>query len=46
MSLGLLAAAIGGVSDASMAFAMGPARRWRWENIWLVWAVFGWLLQP
>ena len=46
MFLGLLLAAIGGASDASLAFVMGFANRWRWENIWLVWAVFGCLLLP
>lgn len=46
MYLGLLLAALGGSADASMAFVMGLARRWRWENIWLVWAVSGCLLMP
>jgi L-rhamnose-H+ transport protein len=46
MYLGLLLAAIGGASDASLAFVMGLANRWRWENIWLVWAIFGCLVFP
>jgi len=39
-------AALGGASDASLTLVMGFARRWRWENIWLTWAVFGCLLLP
>ncbi len=46
MYLGLLLTILGGASDASMAFVMGMAKRWRWENIWLTWAVFGCLLLP
>jgi L-rhamnose-H+ transport protein len=46
MYLGLMLAALGGSCDASMAFVMGLAKRWRWENIWLVWAIFGCLVLP
>lgn len=46
MCLGLLLAAFGGASDASSTFVMGLAKRWRWESIWLVWALFGCLFLP
>ena len=46
MFLGLLFAAIGGAADASTAFVMGLAKRWRWENVWLVWSLSGCLLLP
>ena len=46
MFLGLLLAALGGGLDASQALVMGLAKRWRWETIWLVWAVFGCLILP
>ena len=46
MFLGLLLAALGGGLDASQALIMGLAKRWRWESIWLVWAVFGCLVLP
>lgn len=46
MYIGLLIAAVGGASDASMALVMGLAKRWRWENIWMAWAVCGCLLLP
>jgi L-rhamnose-H+ transport protein len=46
MVLGLLLSAIGGGLDASQALVMGLARRWRWESIWLVWALFGCLILP
>ncbi|MEX2169206.1 MAG: L-rhamnose/proton symporter RhaT [Pirellulales bacterium] len=46
MYWGLLLAAIGGGLDASLALVMGFAKRWRWESIWLVWAVFGCLILP
>ena len=39
MITGLLLAAVGGIADTSAFFVMQFARRWRWENIWLVWAV-------
>jgi L-rhamnose-H+ transport protein len=44
--VGLLLAAFGGGLDASQALVMGLAKRWRWESIWLVWAVFGCLILP
>src|SRR5215213_11246473 len=44
--VGLLLAALGGGLDASQALVMGLAKRWRWESIWLVWAVFGCLILP
>ena len=44
--LGLLLSAIGGGLDASQALIMGLASRWRWESIWLVWALFGCLILP
>jgi L-rhamnose-H+ transport protein len=44
--LGLLLSAIGGGLDASQALVMGLAKRWRWESIWLVWALFGCVILP
>jgi L-rhamnose-H+ transport protein len=44
--IGLLLSALGGGLDASQALVMGLAKRWRWESIWLVWAVFGCVVLP
>jgi L-rhamnose-H+ transport protein len=44
--LGLLLSALGGGLDASQALVMGLAKRWRWESIWLVWALFGCVILP
>ena len=44
--LGLLLSAFGGGLDASQALVMGLAKRWRWESIWLVWALFGCVILP
>jgi L-rhamnose-H+ transport protein len=44
--LGLLLAAVGGGLDASQALVMGLAKRWRWESIWMVWAVVGCVILP
>lgn len=46
MFLGLLLAAIGGGLDASQALVMSIAKRWRWEAIWLVWAISGCFILP
>ncbi|MEX2309430.1 MAG: L-rhamnose/proton symporter RhaT [Pirellulales bacterium] len=46
MILGLLLSALGGGLDASQALVMGLAKRWRWESIWLVWALFGCVILP
>lgn len=44
--IGLLLSASSGTLDGSMAAPMHFATRWRWENIWLVYAIFGMLLLP
>jgi L-rhamnose-H+ transport protein len=46
VSFNLILMAIGGGIDASQALVMSLAKRWRWESIWLVWAVFGCLIFP
>jgi L-rhamnose-H+ transport protein len=35
-----------GVINASFALPMKFMRKWSWENIWLVWAVFGLIIFP
>jgi L-rhamnose-H+ transport protein len=37
---------IGGVMEGSFAFPMKLARKWRWENIWLVYSVAGLVAIP
>jgi L-rhamnose-H+ transport protein len=44
--LGLALAVFSGTLDGSMAFPMQFATRWRWENIWLVYSIFGMVLLP
>ena len=44
--VGLTLALFSGTLDGSMAFPMQFASRWRWENIWLVYSIFGMLLIP
>jgi L-rhamnose-H+ transport protein len=44
--IGLTLALFSGTLDGSMAFPMQYASRWRWENIWLVYSIFGMLLIP
>ena len=46
MIIGMFLAVIGGISDASMAFAMGLAKRWKWENIWFVWSCSALVILP
>jgi L-rhamnose-H+ transport protein len=44
--LGILEIVAGGVMGGSFAIGMKYARRWAWENIWLVYSVIGLLLLP
>ena len=44
--LGLTLAVFSGTLDGSMAVPMQFASRWRWENIWLVYSVFGMIVLP
>jgi L-rhamnose-H+ transport protein len=44
--LGLLLTVIGGGIDSGQALVMSLAKRWRWESIWLVWAIFGCVILP
>ena len=46
MITGLLLATVGGIADTSAFFVMQFARHWRWENIWLVWAVSALIVFP
>src|SRR5437870_8211527 len=43
---GLTLAVLSGTLDGSMALPMQFASRWRWENIWLVYSLFGMILLP
>ena len=43
---GLGLAILSGTLDGSMALPMQFASRWRWENIWLVYSIFGMVLIP
>jgi len=43
---GLLILVLAGVMNASFALPMKYARRWAWENTWLVWSLFALLLLP
>ncbi len=45
-SLGTLEIIAGGVMGGGFAVGMKYARRWSWENIWLVYSVVGLLLLP
>ena len=45
-AMGLTLAVLSGTLDGSMALPMQFASRWRWENIWLVYSLFGMLLIP
>ena len=44
--VGLALAVCSGTLDGSMAYPMQFARRWRWENIWIVFSIFGMILLP
>jgi len=37
-------AILSGTLDGSMALPMQFVSRWRWENIWLVYSIFGMVL--
>jgi len=44
--IGFNLAILSGMLDGSMASPMQLAKSWRWENIWLVYSLFGMLLVP
>lgn len=46
VSLGILEILAGGLMSGAFALGMKYARRWSWENIWLVYSVVGLLLLP
>jgi L-rhamnose-H+ transport protein len=46
MLLGLALAAVSGVFDGSTALPLHFVKRWRWENVWLVFSLFGMILVP
>lgn len=46
VSIGILLSAIAGVLNGSFAAPTKYGKRWKWENIWAVWAVVGMLLFP
>jgi L-rhamnose-H+ transport protein len=45
-AVGLGLSVLSGTLDGSMAVPMQFATRWRWENIWLVYSIFGMVLVP
>ena len=44
--LGLFAVLAGGICQGSFMFPMKRARQWSWENTWLVFAIWAYLLSP
>jgi L-rhamnose-H+ transport protein len=45
-TVGIALTILSGTLEGSMAFPMQFASGWRWENIWLVYSIFGMLLIP
>jgi len=45
-SSGIATLIIAGVTNASFTMPMKYARKWAWENIWLVWTVFALVVLP
>jgi L-rhamnose-H+ transport protein len=43
---GLILLFVAGITSGSFTLPMKFARRWAWENIWLVWTVFALVLLP
>jgi len=43
---GLMLASVAGAANATFALPMKFARKWAWENIWLMWSLFALLLLP
>lgn len=46
VSVGVLMSVLAGVLNGSFAAPTKYAKRWKWENIWTVWAVVALLLAP
>ena len=44
--LGLLIASAGGMLSGAFAYPMARIKQWEWENIWLAYAFFGFVLIP
>jgi len=44
--VGILLAALGGVSNGIFALPMKLMKRWKWEHIWLAYSVVGMVLAP
>lgn len=44
--LGLILVCVAGVANATFALPMKYAKRWAWENTWLVWTLFALLVLP
>lgn len=44
--LGLLIVSAGGLFNGAFAYPMSRIRKWEWENIWLAYAFFGFVLIP
>ena len=45
-STGIATLIVAGVANASFTMPMKYARKWAWENTWLVWAVFALVVLP
>ncbi|HXH51346.1 MAG TPA: L-rhamnose/proton symporter RhaT [Terriglobia bacterium] len=46
VSIGILLSALAGILNGSFAAPTKYTTKWKWENIWAVWAVVGMLLFP
>jgi L-rhamnose-H+ transport protein len=46
ISLGVIAVTAGGILNGSFTFPMKLVTKWQWENIWLLFGVFGLVLMP
>ena len=44
--IGLLIVSAGGMFNGAFAYPMARIKRWEWENIWLAYAFFGFVLIP
>ena len=44
--IGLLIVSAGGIFNGAFAYPMARIKKWEWENIWLAYAFFGFVLIP